>query len=84
MFWNKEKEKKSAFTIIQMSGVGLSRYQNFSIRYQYQWNPRFSVPISVPKQNQKNMLIKNTFLLIKLNQMPFFYAYLNYFKFFHN
>ncbi len=50
------------------TAVGLSRYQNFSIRYQYQWKSTVLGTNFGTKAKHKNMLIKKTFLLIKLNK----------------
>ncbi len=47
----------------------LSRYQNFSIRYRYQWKSTVLGTNFGTKAKHKNMLIKNIlFLLIKSNK----------------
>ncbi len=44
--------------------LGLSRYQNFSIRYQYQWKST----VLGTKAKHKNMLIKKHIFINKVKQ----------------
>ncbi len=69
--------------------LGLSRYQNFSIRYQYQWKSTVLGTNFGTKAKHKNMLIKKHIFINKVKQkytaqkpMPFFYAYLKLFHVF--
>ncbi len=48
--------------------VGLSRYQNFSIRYQYQWKSTVLGTNFGTKAKHKNMLIKKHIFIDKVKQ----------------
>ncbi len=49
-------------------GLGLSRYQNFSIRYQYQWKSTVLGTNFGTKAKHKNMLIKKHIFINKVKQ----------------
>ncbi len=48
--------------------LGLSRYQNFSIRYQYQWKSTVLGTNFGTKAKHKNMLIKKHIFINKVKQ----------------
>ncbi len=48
--------------------VVLSRYQNFSIRYQYQWKSTVLVTNFGTKAKHKNMLFKKHIFIKKVKQ----------------
>ncbi len=50
------------------SVLGLSRYQNFSIRYQYQWKSTVLGTNFGTKAKHKNMLIKKHIFINKVKQ----------------
>ncbi len=51
-----------------LCGVGLSRYQNFSIRYQYQWKSTVLGTNFGTKAKHKNMPIKKHIFINKVKQ----------------
>ncbi len=52
----------------QIRTLGLSRYQNFSIRYQYQWKSTVLGTNFGTKAKHKNMLIKKHIFINKVKQ----------------
>ncbi len=69
--------------------LGLSRYQNFSIRYQYQWKSTVLGTNFGTKAKHKNMLIKKHIFINKVKTKinctktnAIFYAYLKLFQVF--
>ncbi len=53
---------------MDLTVLGLSRYQNFSIRYQYQWKSTVLGTNFGTKAKHKNMLIKKHIFINKVKQ----------------
>ncbi len=53
---------------VPLAPLGLSRYQNFSIRYQYQWKSTVLGTNFGNKAKHKNMLIKKHIFINKVKQ----------------